>query len=98
MSVAAQAGRCPVHPWCTVTRRHHRVHTGEEHRLATVSGVELRLTLHAENRHPPVVEIEAALAPSGTLLEVAELEAAQALELAGVLRRLVTVLRGPPPR
>ena len=89
--------RCIVHEWCTVLRPGHRTHIGEVHLLATSRGTRLRVSLVAEDRSEPFVHLEAAFHAEGPLLEVAELDPAEAVELAGMFLRLARVGRGTGP-
>jgi len=92
-AIPPQRNRCRMHVWCTATTRRHRVHTGEAFLLTTVRGVELRVALTAENDQPPVVTLEASFETSGPLMQLAELEVAEALELAEVFQRLARAAR-----
>jgi hypothetical protein len=91
VDIPPQRHRCPVHDWCTTAGHGHRAHVGEAHVLSTERGTEFRVSLTAEDDEPPLVHVEAALNGDGPLMEVAELDAAEALELAGFLLRLARV-------
>jgi hypothetical protein len=67
------------------------VHVGETQVLTTARGIEFRVSLSAEDGADPVVQIEAAFDRSGPHMELAELDAAEAVELAGFLLRLARV-------
>jgi hypothetical protein len=60
----------------------------QPHVLRTAHDATLQVSLTAENRHEPVVHLEAALGRADVLLEIADLDPAEAVELAGVLLRL----------
>lgn len=96
--IPSQRQRCATYEWCTATVRGHRSHVGEVHRLATARGTRLRVSLMAEDQHDPVVVIEAAFHRDNPLLEVAELEPAEAVELAGMFLRLARVGHGAEAR
>jgi hypothetical protein len=89
--IPPQRQRCPVHDWCTTSGHGHHTHVGEAHVLAAERGTEFRVSLSADGDDPPLVQVEAALDSGGPLMEVAELDAAEALELAGFLLRLARV-------
>jgi hypothetical protein len=59
--------------------------------LTTARGIEFRVSLSAEDDAAPVVQMEAAFDRSGPHMELAELDAAEAVELAGFLLRLARV-------
>lgn len=86
--IPAQRSRCPAHPWCTAPGRDHRVHTGHVHALTSARGTEVRLVMTAEGAAEPHVRVEVAYSPLGPGFDVVELDAAEALELAGVLLRM----------
>ena len=89
--IPTQRRRCASWDWCTVPAAGHRVHVGEVHVVKTLQGTELRISLNADAEHPPVVHLEAAFVPGGTPMEVTELDATEALELAGVFLRLARI-------
>jgi len=91
VSIPPQRHRCPVHDWCTEPSHGHRVHVGEMHVLTTARGIEFRVSLSAEGDADALVQIEAAFDRSGPHMELAELDAAEAVELAGFLLRLARV-------
>jgi hypothetical protein len=91
VDIPPQRHRCPVHDWCTTAGHGHKAHVGEAHVLSAERGTEFRLSLSAEGDQPPLVQIEASFDSGGALMEVAELDAAEALELAGFLLRLARV-------
>lgn len=88
---APQRHGCPVHEWCGESAAGHRSHVGEVHVLTTSRGLEFRVSLNAEGDGAPVVQLEAAFESSGPLMDLAELDPAEALELAGFLLRLARV-------
>ncbi|HSE09476.1 MAG TPA: hypothetical protein VLB29_12490 [Nocardioidaceae bacterium] len=90
-SIPPQRHRCPVHEWCTEAGPVHEAHVGEVHVLTTARGLEFRVSLNAEGDAAPVVQMEAAFERSGPLMDLAELDPAEALELAGFLLRLARV-------
>lgn len=89
--IPPQRHRCLVHEWCTTAGPGHRTHVGEVHVLTTERGTELRVALTAEDRERPVVQFEAVLDEDGPPMEVADLDAAEAVELAGFLLRAARV-------
>lgn len=91
VGIPPQRHRCPVHGWCTTAGQGHRTHVGEAQVLTTDRGTEFRVTLSAEDHGPPLVQIEATFDSGGPPMEVAELDAAEAVELAGFLLRLARV-------
>jgi hypothetical protein len=91
VGIPPQRQRCPMHDWCTTAGHGHRAHVGEAHVLTAERGTEFRVSLSAEDDEPPLVQVEAAFDSGGPLMEVAELDAAEALELAGFLLRLARV-------
>lgn len=86
-SIPPQRGSCPVHRWCTSGAGRHRAHTSEPTVFTTAEGVVVRVTLGAENGSPPVVQVEVALEPSGTMLELGRFEPREAIALGAVLQR-----------
>ncbi len=62
--------------------------------LGTFRGTELRVSLSAEDEQEPVVDVEVAFDPGGPLMQLAELEAPEAVELAGVFLRLARIAQG----
>lgn len=92
-AIPPQRNRCLVHAWCTATTPRHRVHTGGNVLLTTARDVELRVALTAEDDQPPVVTLEASFESAGPLMQLAELEVAEALELAEVFQRLARAAR-----
>jgi hypothetical protein len=92
MTVPSQRNRCRVYEWCTASGR-HKVHTGDAVVVATARGVKLRIALHAEGREAPVVQLETAFTPAGALLEIAELEPAEARHLSEVLDRMSSMAK-----
>lgn len=91
VGVPPQRHRCSVHEWCRTAGPAHRSHVGEAQVLTTSRGTEFRVTLSAEGHEAPVVQVEAAFDSGGPLMEVTELDAAEAVELAGFLLRLARV-------
>jgi hypothetical protein len=94
VDIPPQRHRCPAYEWCVERREGHSVHVGEVHVLTTSRGIEIRVLLSATEAHAPVVQIEAALEKGGPLMELTELDAAEAVELAGFLLRLARVAQG----
>lgn len=88
VSIPPQRHRCSRHRWCLARGQGHQVHRGEAHLLTTSLGTEIRVSLSAEGDAEPVVHLEAALDRGGAMLELAELEPAEAVELAGFLLHL----------
>ena len=91
VGIPPQRHRCLVHDWCTTAGHGHRTHLGEPQVLTTDRGTEFRVTLSAEDHDPPLVQVEARFERGGPPLEVAELDAAEAVELAGFLLRVARV-------
>lgn len=85
--IPSQRRRCATYDWCTAATRGHRVHTSESQTLTAATGVRLRVSLCAEDDREPFVHIEASFGPDEPLLEIAELDPAEALELAGMFLR-----------
>ena len=90
-SIPPQRHRCPTHDWCSEPGQGHRVHVGEMHVLTTARGIEFRVSLSAEGEDDPLVQMDAAFERFGPHMELAELDAAEAVELAGFLLRLARV-------
>lgn len=86
--IPAQRRSCAVHAWCTVPGRGHDLHAGRMYALASARGNEVRLVMTADGAEEPRVRVEVAYGPLGPGMEVAEMDAAEALELAGVLLRM----------
>lgn len=91
VGIPSQRHMCPAYEWCVERAPGHREHVGEVRVLTTSRGHEVRVSLSADYEQEPVVQIEAALNRGGPVMEVAELDAAEAVELAGFLLRLARV-------
>ena len=83
--IPEQRHRCPRHEWCVERLRGHHTHVGDQQILTTSRGTEIRVSLSAEGDATPVVQMEATFERGGPAMELAELEAAEAVELAGSL-------------
>jgi hypothetical protein len=94
VNIPPQRHRCTRHVWCVERGPAHQTHAGEAQVLATSRGTEIRLSLTAEGDQPPVVQMEAAFERGGPMMELAELDATEAVELAGFLLRLARVAEG----
>lgn len=88
MNIPPQRHRCTKHQWCLARVQGHHVHVGEVHLLTTARGTEIRVSLNAEEDAEPVVHMEATFDRGGAMMELAELEATEAIELAGYLMSL----------
>lgn len=86
--IPSQRQRCDVFDWCTASGRRHEQHVGEVRILVTETGRRLRVSLTAEGDAPPRLAVELSFRDDQPLLEVVELEPAEAVELAGMLLRL----------
>jgi hypothetical protein len=91
VNIPPQRHRCPRHDWCTVPVRGHQAHAGEARVLTTSRGVEIRVSLTAEGDQEPVLQMEAAFESGTPMMELAEMEPVEAVELAGFLLRLARV-------
>jgi len=91
VNIPPQRHRCTTHEWCVERGQGHQTHAGEAQVLTTARGTEIRVSLMAEGDEAPVVHMEAAFDRGGPLMELAELDAAEAVELAGFLLRLARV-------
>jgi hypothetical protein len=96
INIPPQRHRCTRHEWCLARGQGHKVHLGEVHVLSTANGTELRVSLNAEGDQDPVVHVEATFESGGPLMELAELGAAEAVELAGFLLRLARAAQMTP--
>ena len=85
--IPSQRRHCTTYEWCTAATRGHRVHTSEGQTLTAATGVRLRVSLTAEDHREPFVLIEASYGAEEPLLEIAVLDPAEALELAGMFLR-----------
>ena len=65
VSIPPQRHRCPTHEWCTEAAHGHRMHVGELHALTTARGIEIRVSLSAEDGADPVVRVEATFGEFG---------------------------------
>lgn len=92
--IPPQRRRCPTYEWCDERSPGHRVHVGEAKVLPTSHGREIRVSVTANAGQEPVVIVEGAFDHGGPHMEVAELDPAEAIELAGFLLRLGRVARG----
>ena len=90
-SIPPQRRSCATYDWCTASGQRHHSHVGELHVLDTSGGTELRVSLSAQEREEPRLELEVAFQPGGPSMEVAALDAAEAVELAGVCLRLARI-------
>ncbi|HEU4512171.1 MAG TPA: hypothetical protein VFR87_03610 [Nocardioidaceae bacterium] len=86
--IPSQRQQCVVYAWCTAVGRGHRTHVSKPLVFRTAQDPVLQVSLTAENQHAPFVHLEAAFASGEALMEIAELEPAEAVELAGLLLRL----------
>lgn len=86
--IPSQRQQCAVHEWCTAVGRGHRAHVSKPHVFTTAQDATLQVSLTAEDRQAPVVHLQAAFALGDPLMEITELEPAEAVELAGLLLRL----------
>lgn len=87
-AIPSQRQQCAVYDWCTAVGRGHRTHVSKPHIFRTADLSMLQVSLTAEDQHAPVVHLEAAFGPGEVLMEITELEPAEAVELAGLLLRL----------
>lgn len=87
MPIPSQRQRCRLYDWCTAPGR-HAVHVGEVRTLITGTGRRLRVSLTADDDAAAVLAVEVGLRDGQPLLEIVDLEPAEAVELAGVLLRL----------
>jgi hypothetical protein len=92
--IPPQRRRCPTYEWCHERAPGHRLHVGEEQLLTTSRGTEIRVSVTANAGQEPVVLIEGAFDHGGPMMEMAELDASEAMELAGFLSRLGRLARG----
>jgi hypothetical protein len=86
--IPSQRNRCTKHAWCVARSHGHPVHQGAPQSLTTSAGTELRLSLSAEDDDAPTVLLEATFESGGAMLEIAELDVPEAIELAEFLLRL----------
>ena len=91
VNIPPQRHRCTKHEWCVSRGQGHRVHVGEAQLLTTSRGTEIRVSLSAEDDEEPIVHLEAAFERGGAVMELAELAAPEAIELAGFLLRFARV-------
>lgn len=89
--IPPQRHRCPSYEWCTERTPGHKDHVGQIQLMTTSRGQELRVSLTATRDNAPTVLIEATLDPHGPMMEVAEMDPAEAVELASFLLRLARV-------
>ena len=99
-----QHRRCTIYPWCVGhlspgDQEHH----GKAHVVPAQESRELRLALYAVGDEVPRVTVEVMLAEGEPSLEVVELEPAEVLQLAAILRQLAVESRervehSEPPR
>jgi hypothetical protein len=83
-----QHRRCTIYPWCIGhLSPGDREHRGKAHVVPAQEGRELRLELYAMGDEPPKVSVEVFLVEGEPSLDVVELDAVQALQLAATLRQ-----------
>ena len=84
-----QHRRCTVYPWCTGHAGAGDIeHHGKAHVVPGRDGRELRFVLSAVGDDPLQVAVDVTLAPGEPPLEVVELDPAQVLQAAAILRQL----------
>ena len=84
-----QARRCAVYPWCLGhSRADDPEHRGEVHVVPAQEGRALHLRLCAMRGSPPRVSVELVFDDEAPELPVAELEDAEAIAVAAVIRQL----------
>ena len=88
VSIPPQRRVCATYDWCMASGQRHQTHVGEVHTVGTSRGTEVRVSLSAHNDEDPLVELEVAFEPGGPAMEVAQLDPAEAVELAGCFLRL----------
>ncbi len=86
--IPSQRRRCAVYDWCTTVGTGHRTHVSKPHVFRTAGGATLQVSVTAEDHGAPAVHLEAGFGPGEALMEITELEPAEAVELAGLLLRL----------
>ena len=91
VSIPPQRRACATYDWCMASGPRHDAHLGEVHTVDTSRGTQMRVSLSAHNDEEPLVELEVAFEPGGPAMEVAQLDAAEAVELAGIFLRLARV-------
>lgn len=94
VGIPSQRHRCPTYEWCTERAAGHKDHVGEIQVLTTAQGHEIRVSLIATGDKQPVVQVEASFDHPTPMMEVAEMDPAEAVELAGFLLRLARVAQG----
>lgn len=92
--IPSQRHRCPTYEWCTERISGHKDHVGEAQVLTTSRGHEIRVSLVAGPDEEPTVQVEASFDHPTPMMEVAEMDAAEAVELAGFLLRLAREAQG----
>lgn len=88
VSVPSQRQRCPVYSWCIASGTGHIEHIGEVNLITTERGREVRVNLQAERDRTPGVIVEVTFEEGGPGMQVVDLGAPEALELAGIFLRL----------
>lgn len=92
--IPPQRHRCPTYAWCRERAPGHRLHVGEACVLSTSRGTEIRVSLTAGADREPALLVEGTFDDGGPMMELTELDAREATELAEVLLRLAQAAQG----